>query len=87
MPASKQLKILSVRLPEPEFRHFKSIAAARGISVQEAVHQALEAWISEFPKASLESLAALEGSLASVDVESLMRREKELELAKDQRWS
>jgi predicted DNA binding CopG/RHH family protein len=41
MSASKQLKILSVRLPEQEVRTFKSIAAQRGVSLQEAVHEAL----------------------------------------------
>ncbi|MGH9345178.1 MAG: ribbon-helix-helix protein, CopG family, partial [Terriglobia bacterium] len=44
MPASQRLKVLSVRLPEPEVRRVKSIAARRGISLQEAVRQALEAW-------------------------------------------
>jgi len=38
-------------------------------------------------KDSPEPLDALEGSLSHVDVESLMRQEKEAELAKDQRWS
>jgi hypothetical protein len=41
----------------------------------------VELRISGFPKTSLEPLAVLEGSLASVDVKSLMRREKELDLA------
>jgi Ribbon-helix-helix protein, copG family len=85
MPASRQLKVLSVRLPEPEVRRFKSIAAVRGISVQEAVHQALNAWASHIPK--LPTLETLEGSLADVDVESLMQREKKAELDKDRSWS
>lgn len=87
MPASKHLKILSVRLPESEFRHFKTVAASRGITVQEAIHQALQAWTSTIPKTPPATLDALEGSLANVDFESLMRWEKEAELAKDQRWS
>ena len=88
MPASKHLKkLLSVRLPEAEFRRFKSLAASRGVSVQEAVHQALECWASEAPQKSPGQLDALQGSLADVDIENLMRREKEAELVKDRRWS
>jgi hypothetical protein len=41
MSASEQLKILSVRQPEQEVRRFKSIAAKRGVSLQEAVLEAL----------------------------------------------
>ena len=86
MPASK-LKVLSVRLPEKELRRFKSLAARRGITVQEAVHQALEVWASQFPKTPPESLALLQGSLASVDVEGLMQQDRAAEFAKDRRWS
>jgi hypothetical protein len=87
MPASKQLKILSVRLPESEIRRFKSLAASRGVSVQDAVHEALQSWASEAQNISTEPLDALEGSLADVDVISLMRREKKAELSKDRRRS
>jgi len=88
MPASQHLKILSVRLPESDVRRFKSLAASRGVSVQEAVHQALEAWASEIRRTPPEPLDALEGSLAGVDIETLMRQEKDAELAKDRRrWS
>ena len=87
MPASKQLKILSVRLPESEVRRFKSLAASRGVSVQEAVQQALETWASGFIQYTApEPLAALRGSLADVDVEALMRQERQAELSKDQTW-
>jgi len=87
MSARKHLKVLSVRLPEPDFRQFKSVAASRGVTVQEAVHQALEAWTSEIQKTPPGPLDSLEGSLADVDIETLMRRERETELAKDRRWS
>ena len=84
MPASQHLKVLSVRLPEPQFRRFKSLAARRGVSLQEAVHQALEAWAgSPMPQPALEPLQALEGSLGSVDVESLRNQEREAELQRD----
>ncbi len=86
MPASKLLKILSVRLPEPEVRRFKSLAASRGVTVQEAVHQALESWASEIQKRAPEPVEALEGSLADVDVQTVMRQDKETERAKDGRW-
>ncbi|MEO8726578.1 MAG: hypothetical protein ABI383_10695 [Acidobacteriaceae bacterium] len=87
MPASKQFKVLAVRLPEPELRRFKSLAASRGISVQNAVHQALESWASQPKSAFPEPLDALEGSLADVDIEGLLRRERQDELLKDRFWS
>jgi hypothetical protein len=83
MPASKQLKILSVRLPESELRRFKSLAASRGISVQAAVHEAMEAWASQDRATIVEPLALLEGSLAGVDVFQLLRDEKARELKKE----
>jgi hypothetical protein len=86
MSASKHLKILSVRLPEPEVRRFKSLAASRGVSIQEAVHQALKSWASDIRKAPLEPLDALEGSLADVDIERLIRQERDMELVKGRRW-
>ena len=73
-------------MPELEVRRFKSLAVNRGVSVQEAVHQALVLWASEIRNASTDPLDALEGSLADVDVESLMQQEKETELGKDRRW-
>ncbi len=87
MSASKHLKVLSVRMPEPELRRFKSIAASRGINVQTAVHEALECWAAQPPRLPQEGLEELEGSLADVNVEELMKNEREAELKKDQRWS
>ena len=86
MAASKHSKTLSVRLPEDEFRRFKSLAAARGVSVQDAVHQALNVWVVSPSQARPEPLNALEGSLADVDIERLMHDQKEAERAEDQRW-
>ena len=85
MTASKRLKILSVRLPEPEVRRIKSLAATRGVTVQEAVHQALESWALAAPNVAPESLSALQGSLSEVDVFAIMKREKKAELARDRR--
>ena len=87
MQASRLSKILSVRLPEPEIRRFKSIAASRGVTVQEAVHRALESWASEEIQETLpESLDSLQGSLADVDIDRLRKRERKAELVKDRRW-
>ena len=84
MTANKHPKVLSVRLPEAELRRFKSLAATRGVSVQSAVHQALEAWASEYDRdAPLAPLAALEGSLADVDVFRLLREERAAETRKE----
>ena len=86
MPASKQIAVLSVRLPEEELRRIKSLAASRGVTLQEAVHQALEVWASCLQPAVAPPLDALQGSLARLDVEKLMREERETERAKDRRW-
>jgi hypothetical protein len=85
----QKIKLLSVRLPEPEIRRLKTIAAHRGMSVQEAVQRAVETWVlSTQSSGNMEPLSALRGSLAgSADVDTLRRREREAELAKDNRWS
>jgi hypothetical protein len=87
MPVSKQVGVLSVRLPEPELRRIKSLAANRGVTIQEAVHQALEAWASHLRPAVALPLDRLQGSLARLDVQKLIRRERKAELAKDKGWS
>ena len=86
MQGSKQIKIVTVRLPASEIRRVKSAAAGRGITVQEAVHQALDAWLSTFPSTGADHLTDLEGSLADVNVERLMREDRDAELAADRRW-
>jgi hypothetical protein len=86
MPASKHLKILSVRLPESEIRRIKSLAASRGVTVQEAIQEALQSWASENRATAAEPLDALEGSLSDVDVLHLAQQEKETELRKDRHW-
>jgi hypothetical protein len=69
---------------EAELRRFESAAASRGISVQTAVHQAMEAWVSsEGTDPVAEPLESLEGSLANVDVFRLLREEMEVEDRKD----
>jgi hypothetical protein len=76
-------RIVSVRLPEVEVRKYKVVAASRGVSMQEAVHQALENWVANTTPVSVEPLDALQGSLADCDVMGLMRREKQAEFGKD----
>ena len=69
-----------------ELRRVKSLAASRGMTLQEAVHQALESWASH-PEQALLPLDVLQGSLAGFDVQKLMRQERKAELAKDRRRS
>ena len=83
MPANKQVSILSVRLPQSELRRIKSLAASRGITLQDAVHQALQAWAFKSGPQTLPPLDALEGSLAAVDVAKIRREDRQAELAKD----
>jgi len=85
MPASKQLKTLSVRLPELEVRRIKSLAASRGVTVQEAVQQALVSWALDAQDSAVEPLSALAGSLAGVDIFAMMKHERKAEVAKERR--
>lgn len=84
MPASLQtVKLLSVRMPESKIRKLKMVAAHRGISMQEAVQQALESWLASSQKNSIDGLLSLRGSLSeSPDVDTMRHREREAELAK-----
>jgi hypothetical protein len=83
MAASKQIAVLSVRLPAAKLRRIKSLAASRGVSLQKAVDEALEAWALQLKSSVPWPLEALEGSLGGLDVEKLMRHERQSELAKD----
>jgi hypothetical protein len=83
MPASKQVSLLSVRVPQSELRRIKSLAASRGVTLQEAVHQALRAWAFHQKPAIPLPLDVLQGSLAGVDVEKIIRADRKAELAKD----
>lgn len=85
MPASKQVRTLSVRLPDSEIRHFKSIAAGRGVSLQSAVQSAIRGWIASSASRKIPSLDELQGSLASVDVMAFLKAERDAELARDRR--
>jgi hypothetical protein len=84
MPASKQIAVLSVRMPASELRRIKSVAARRGVTLQEAVHEALDAWtLRTRSTVMLPPLDSLEGSLADVDIAKIMREDRRSELSKD----
>jgi hypothetical protein len=51
--------MLGVRLPEAEKRHLKALAASQGLSLQEAVHQALEAWVAKLQPEGAPPLSSL----------------------------
>ena len=81
----EDLKLLSVRLPESEIRRFKILAASRGVSLQEAAHQAIQAWTSDESKNLVASLEALRGSLAGFDIDRAKREEREAEREREAR--
>lgn len=87
MPASKHVKLLSVRLPEADLRRYKSVALNRGLTVQEAVYQALESWASKIPTFESDDFEKLEGSLAGIDVMGLLKKEKQAGRRKERLWS
>ena len=84
--------MLSVRLPRADLRRLKSRAAARGLSLQTAVRQALRAWLDRAPSPAAPGgddfeaqLDDFQGSLAGTDVLEDLRRERAEELARDRR--
>lgn len=61
------MRVLSVRMPEGELRRLKSRAAARGKSLQAAVTEAVDIWMSQPERTQYERDAAfwkLRGSLS-----------------------
>ena len=56
--ANEPKKLLAVRLPEAERRRIKSLAASLGLSLQEAVQQALEMWAGQFQPQNRPTLSA-----------------------------
>jgi hypothetical protein len=74
MMANQSTKLLAVRLPEAEKRRIKSLAASQGLSLQEAVHQAMEAWASQLGAEGALPFVPLSGSQASSDVQKAGRQ-------------
>ncbi len=70
---TKHTKLLAVRLPESEKRRIKSLAASQGLSLQEAVHQALAAWASRLQPEAATFLGPLPDAPAGADVEKSKR--------------
>jgi hypothetical protein len=70
---NEPLKLLAVRLPEAERRRIKSLAASQGLTLQEAVHQAMEAWASQLQSEG-SPFAWLQGPQANTDLQKPRRR-------------
>ena len=62
---AKSTKLLAVRLPEAEKRRIKSLAASRGLSLQEAIRQAIELWASQ-PQPEEAPFEPLPGAAGSI---------------------
>jgi hypothetical protein len=53
------IKMLAIRLPEAERRRIKTVAASQGMTLQEALHQAMEAWVAKLQADGALDLALL----------------------------
>jgi hypothetical protein len=71
---NQPMKLLAVRVPEAERRRIKSLAASQGLTLQEAVHQAMEAWASQLQAEGAFTLAPLPGAPAGTDLPKPKRR-------------
>jgi ribbon-helix-helix CopG family protein len=80
---TKNTKLLAVRLPEADKRRFKSLAASRGISLQEAVRQALEVWASQLQPEGAPTLYPPPGSLAGADSKKPRQRNRAAKRTQD----
>ena len=90
MQVDKPFKLLAVRFPEVEMRRIKSLAALQGLSLQEAVHQALEAWAAKVQPGGASRLDprppdALPDSVGSGDVQKPRRQSNAAKRALDRR--
>jgi hypothetical protein len=73
---NQPLKLLAVRLPEAERRRIKSLAASQGLTLQEAVRQALNAWIAKLQAEGALSFAPMGDAVAGGDSQKPRRRER-----------
>jgi hypothetical protein len=73
---NQPMKLLAVRLPEAERRRIKSLAASQGLTLQEAVHQAMEAWASQLQAEGAFTLAPLPGFPTGTDLPKTKRRRR-----------
>jgi hypothetical protein len=67
-------KLLAVRVPEAERRRIKSLAAIQGLTLQEAVHQAMEAWASKLQAEGTLTLEPWPAPEASTNLQKPKRR-------------
>jgi uncharacterized protein (DUF433 family) len=68
---------LSVRLPAAERRRVKSLAVSLGLSLQDLVHQALEAWVLQHDPQMGRRHNPQPGALGGADVDKPARRNDE----------
>jgi hypothetical protein len=71
---NQPMKLLAVRLPEAERRRIKSLAASQGLTLQEAVHQAMEAWASQLQAEDALPLVPLAGPVVGANLQKPRRR-------------
>ena len=72
----KHTKLLAVRLPEAEKRRFKMLAASQGLTLQQAVHEAIEAWASKLQREDTPPLNPLATAPASADSQKPRRQDR-----------
>ena len=85
MLTDKRTKLLAIRLPEADKRRIKSLAASRGMTLQEAVHQALEAWASQLQPEGAPPLGPLPGPRAGADLQKPRRQGRAAKRTQDKR--
>src|SRR5271157_193580 len=80
-------KLFAVRLPEAEKRRIKILAASRGLTLQEAVRQMLDAWASQLRREGAPPLDTPPGPLAGADLEKPKRQAHAAKRTQDGRRS
>ena len=83
MPAN-DTKRFAVLLPEADKRRLKTLAASRGLTLQEALHQAFEAWAAQLQARAL-APDPLQGALAGADSEKPGAPDQAATFRRDQR--
>jgi hypothetical protein len=73
---NQPLRLLAVRLPEAERRRIKSLAASQGLTLQEAVRQALDAWMSKLQAEGALSFAPIADAIGGSISQKPKRRER-----------
>ena len=71
---NQPMRLLAVRIPEAERRRIKSLAASQGLTLQEAVHQAMEAWAVKLQAEGAVAFEPLAAPGANTDLQKAKRR-------------